>query len=94
MPAGSFDLGLIDQNECRMHSAGRPHRPDPSFHRSVEFTLEPGFELFDKDSFFIKAFFKVLRWQRMCEFARQRDTRMTYKRELWEFPEGFWGLFK
>lgn len=28
----------------------------------------------------------------MCEGARQQEVLMTYERELWEFPEGFWEL--
>lgn len=28
----------------------------------------------------------------MCEGARQQEALMTYERELWEFPEGFWEL--
>lgn len=28
----------------------------------------------------------------MCEGARQQEVLMTYKWELWEFPDGFWEL--
>lgn len=95
MPTGSFDLGLIDQHG-RIQLERLIGQTVISLLRRVNVrtvALVSNKQLFDKDSFFIKAFFKVLRWRRMCEFARQRDTRMTYKRELWEFPEGFWGLF-
>lgn len=26
----------------------------------------------------------------MCEGAKQQETLLTYDREQWEFPEGFW----
>lgn len=35
-------------------------------------------------------FFKVLSRQVMCEGAKQQETLLTYDRERWEFPEGFW----
>lgn len=41
--------------------------------------------------FFLFFFFiKVLSRQVMCEGAKQQETLLTYDRERWEFPEGFW----
>lgn len=56
---------------------------------------------FSVDSFFstdctkclkilFEVFFKVLSRQVMCEGAKQQETLLTYDRERWEFPEGFW----